>query len=100
MGPEKRLENSCVVHAKRHGWLAYKLKFIGVDGAPDRLFISKTGRFLFVEFKSWTGKLRASQQIVIDDLREHCSECLVCCEFQQFCKILEGLSSEIDGKTE
>lgn len=41
--------------------LCFKLKFVGLMGAPDRLVLMPGGRFYFVEVKQATGSLEPSQ---------------------------------------
>lgn len=48
---------------KARGGRAFKLKFLGCAGAPDRLVLLPGGRFFFVELKKAKGgKLEASQE--------------------------------------
>jgi len=54
---------------KRLRGLCFKLKFLGVMGAPDRLVLLPGGRFYFVEVKQLTGKLEASQEIMFPRLK-------------------------------
>lgn len=46
---ESELEQKCCKIAKLEGWLALKVEKL--RGYPDRLFISMSGRVVFVEFK-------------------------------------------------
>jgi hypothetical protein len=48
--------------------LCFKLKFLGIMGAPDRLVLLPTGRFFFVELKKLGGKLEPSQEIMFPKL--------------------------------
>ena len=57
---ESYIEKKACEIATKHGWLTRKLKFIGRDGAPDRMFI-RDGRVLFVEFKA-PGKVPRPEQ--------------------------------------
>lgn len=49
-GPEAAIERTICKEAEDAGWLVYKLTFIGVNGAPDRLF-GRDGRAILIEFK-------------------------------------------------
>lgn len=60
---EKHLEKKIVNKAKQLGFLTYKFKSPSNRGVPDRIFISKTGKVFFVEFKSKDGKLRKLQEV-------------------------------------
>lgn len=48
--------------------LCFKLKFVGLMGAPDRLVLLPGRRLYFVEVKQNTGKLEASQEIMFPRL--------------------------------
>ncbi len=50
--------------------LCFKLKFIGIMGAPDRLVLMPGGRFFFVELKQLSGKLEPSQEILFPRLEK------------------------------
>lgn len=54
-------ETRTVRQAKLHGWLVRKLTFIGVRGAPDRIF-GKDGRGVVIEFKR-RGEIPGPQQM-------------------------------------
>lgn len=47
---EKAIESRVVAWAKKKGFLAVKVKF-NDNGYPDRLFISRKGHTIFIEFK-------------------------------------------------
>lgn len=50
--------------------LCFKLKFLGVMGAPDRLVLMPGGRFFFVELKQSTGELEPSQAVLFPRLEK------------------------------
>ena len=57
---EYELEQHCCDYARSHGIAAVKLE--GQEGIPDRLFIGKGGRCLFVEFKKQSGGVVSKEQ--------------------------------------
>lgn len=57
-------ETKTVKQAVKHGWKVRKLMFIGVRGAPDRLF-GKDGRSILIEFK------RPGETPSLQQLRRH-----------------------------
>jgi len=59
---ESDAEDELVGGVKRNGGMAFKLKFISIDGAPDRLILMPGGRFFFVEVKKDDGALEATQR--------------------------------------
>ena len=71
---EKDLEKKIVSKAKQLGYRADKYKTPSNKGVPDRLFISKSGKSLYIEFKRKSdgktkgGKLSEKQKENISDL--------------------------------
>ena len=61
---EADAESFLLQSVKRLRGLCFKLKFIGVKGAPDRLLLMPGGKFFLVELKQLSGKLEASQAIL------------------------------------
>lgn len=64
------VQKPVVRYAKSLGWLAWKMKIEGINGAPDYWFF-KRGIIVIMEFKSPDGDLRSQQVLRIKDLREH-----------------------------
>lgn len=63
MGPEAAIEQNNVRYAKdKLGLLVLKLSLFGAGGWPDRLFFSKDGRILFIEYKA-PGKNPTAHQL-------------------------------------
>ena len=58
---EADAEKLLVEGIKSLGGLCFKLKFLGIMGAPDRLVLLPGRRFYFVELKKLGGKLEPSQ---------------------------------------
>jgi hypothetical protein len=64
---EREVLAKAVVRARG---LCLKLKFLCRAGAPDRLVLLPGGRFFFVEMKTTTGKLEASQELLFPRLEK------------------------------
>ena len=64
------VQNPVKRHAKRTGWLTWKMKIEGINGCPDCIFM-KQGRVIWMEFKSPTGRLSAQQTLRIAELIAH-----------------------------
>lgn len=58
---ESPIEEWVASRAEKAGWYCRKMKWIGVDGAPDRFF-AKDGRIVLIEFKTPGGKARKRQK--------------------------------------
>lgn len=61
---ESDAEKLLVSAVRSRGGRAFKLKFIGLDGAPDRLVMMPGKRMWLVELKDDDGKLETSQQVL------------------------------------
>jgi hypothetical protein len=57
-------EKTLIEGIKKLGGKAFKLKFLGLAGAPDRLVLLPKGRLYFVELKREGGKLESSQSVL------------------------------------
>ena len=49
---ERDIESHLVDLAERYGWLVRKIRYIGRNGAPDRMLIDPDGNVTFVELKA------------------------------------------------
>lgn len=67
---EKQTELDVCVYAEEQGCLTIKLNLLGRVGWPDRLFLFKQGRMVFVEFKRVGEKPRKIQEYIHGKLRE------------------------------
>ena len=63
MSPERKFEKRLTELAKKHGWYCRKVKWIGRNGAPDRLLITLGGVVIWVELKSPGEEPEALQKI-------------------------------------
>lgn len=62
---EIKAEDLLKKHVQMRKGLCFKLKFIGIAGAPDRILLMPGGRLFFVELKRAVGgALEPSQKIV------------------------------------
>jgi Holliday junction resolvase len=68
---EKQIEGKIVKKAKELGFLTYKFSSPSNRGIPDRIFIAKSGKIFFIEFKSSKGKLSKLQEHTINKLIEY-----------------------------
>jgi len=66
---EKQVETACVKYAKSKGIVSRKLRYVGVSGAPDRLFLGD-GIMWFVEFKAPGKKARPKQELEASIIRK------------------------------
>jgi hypothetical protein len=66
---ELQIELDTVKQAKRNGYTSYKLTFLGVRGAPDRVF-GKAGHTTVIEFKRPGERPSEQQEVRAAELRE------------------------------
>ena len=59
---EKEVERYLVREVKAHGGLCFKFVSPGNPGVPDRIVITPTGRTVYVELKTETGRLTKAQK--------------------------------------
>lgn len=62
------VQEPTVKHAKRLGWLAWKMKIEGRRGCPDFWFF-RNGKVVIVEFKKVDGEREAQQVLRARDLK-------------------------------
>ena len=62
---EKQIESNVCNYARTKGMMAFKFTSPARAAVPDRLFITPTGKFFFIEFKRTGAKPTPSQE------REH-----------------------------
>lgn len=65
---EKTIERHLVEGIKKSGGLCLKFVSPGTPGVPDRIIITATGRIIFVELKTETGRLTKIQQYTIEQM--------------------------------
>lgn len=65
---EKTIERHLVDGVKRLGGLCVKFVSPGTPGVPDRIIITATGKIIFVELKTETGRLAKIQRYTIEQM--------------------------------
>jgi hypothetical protein len=88
---EKAIEARFVKECKKHGALCLKQNVVGRRGYPDRLILTKSGKYIWVELKTDIGKLSEGQSTAIAELREHGAEVHITYGLDEAMKILELL---------
>ncbi len=85
---EYDLEQRCCDYARKNGIAAVKLE--GQNGIPDRLFISRGGKCLFIEFKKQDGSgiISKEQKFWLKFLGENG---MICNNFDDFVEIINKL---------
>ncbi len=67
------VEKEVCAYAEGLGFMSIKFKDLNRAGGPDRMFISKMGNVMFMEFKGETESISSRQKDYIMDLKNHCA---------------------------
>lgn len=93
---ESQIERHLVDGVKRLGGLCYKFVSPGTLGVPDRVIITATGRIIFVELKTETGRLAKIQRYTIGEMQKRGADVRVVKGLDE----VKQLLAEIGGMTE
>lgn len=67
---ESRIERKLVDGVKKLGGMCIKFTSPGTPGVPDRIIITATGRVIFAELKTETGRLSKIQRYVVGEMQK------------------------------
>lgn len=67
---ESRIERYLVDGVKKLGGMCIKFTSPSTPGVPDRIIITATGRIIFAELKTETGRLAKIQRYVIGEMQK------------------------------
>ena len=67
---ESTIERHLVDGVKKLGGMGLKFTSPGTPGVPDRLIITATGRIIFAELKTETGRLAKIQRYTIGEMQK------------------------------
>lgn len=66
---EKQIERKLVDGVKKLGGLCMKFVSPGHPGVPDRIILTATGRVIFAELKTETGRLSKIQRFMVGQMQ-------------------------------
>lgn len=90
---ESRIERRLVDGVKKLGGMCLKFVSPGTPGAPDRLIITPTGRIIFAELKTETGRLAKIQRYTIGEMQKRGADVRVVKGIDEVMQLL----AEIEG---
>jgi len=93
---ESRIERHLVEGVKKMGGMCVKFVSPGTPGVPDRLIITATGRIIFAELKTETGRLAKIQRYTIEQMQKRGADVRVVKGLDE----VKQLLAEIGGMTE
>ncbi len=67
---ENQIEKRLVEGIKKQGGMCMKFVSPGTAGVPDRIIITATGKIIFVELKTETGRLSKIQMYTIGEMKK------------------------------
>lgn len=91
-----KIEGPVCEHAKRLRVRAHKLQGPGNSGMPDRLFTYK-GFCIYVEFKTKTGRLGATQKIISKHLAEEWQPTVLIDDKEEGIALLNEFTRAVDS---
>lgn len=92
---ESSIERQLVDGVKKLGGMCMKFTSPGRAGVPDRIILTSTGRVIFAELKSETGRLTKLQAYTIDEMRKHGADVRVVKGLSEVKALLEELSNGV-----
>lgn len=93
---ENRIERHLVDGVKKLGGMCVKFVSPGTPGVPDRLIITATGKIIFAELKTETGRLAKIQRYTIEQMQKRGADVRVVKGLDE----VKQLLAEIGGMTE
>lgn len=94
---ESYIESYLVRKVKEHGGLCYKFVSPGNPGVPDRLIITPSGKTIFVELKTKTGRLAKVQKWQRSEMEKRGADCRVLFGMDAVKDFLSEVFSEQNG---
>lgn len=85
---ESAVENPVVIRAEANGYYVRKVKWIGVDGAPDRVFARDDRGTVWIEFKKPGKEPRRRQANEHRDMRAAGMEVYYCDDVDEALRLL------------
>lgn len=90
---EKQIERHLVDGVKKLGGLCFKFVSPGHPGVPDRIIITASGRVIFVELKTETGRLSKIQRYTVNQMMLRGADVRVV----KGLEVVKALLAEIEG---
>lgn len=94
---ESRIERHLVEGVKRLGGMCVKFVSPGTLGVPDRLIITATGRIIFAELKTETGRLAKIQRYTIGEMQKRGADVRVVKGLDEVKALLAEIGGMQDG---
>lgn len=94
---ESRIERHLVEGVKRLGGMCVKFVSPGTPGVPDRLIITATGRIIFAELKTETGRLAKIQRYTIGEMQKRGADVRVVKGLDEVKALLAEIGGMQDG---
>ncbi len=90
---ESRIERRLVEGVKKLGGMCIKFTSPGTPGVPDRIILTATGRIIFAELKTETGRLSKLQKYIVGEMQKRGADVRVVKGIEE----VKALLKEIEG---
>lgn len=94
---ESKIERHLVDGVKKLGGMCVKFVSPGTPGVPDRIIITKTGRIIFAELKTETGRLSKIQRYVVGEMQKRGADVRVIKGLDSVKELLKEIGGDADG---
>ena len=96
---ESTIERHLVDGVKKLGGMCLKLVSPVTPGVPDRIIITATGRIIFAELKTETGRLSKIQRYTVEQMQKRGADVRVVKGMDSVKALLEEIGGLTNGKS-
>ena len=95
---ESTIERHLVDGVKKLGGMCLKFTSPGTPGVPDRLIITATGRIMFAELKTETGRLSKIQRYTVEQMQKRGADVRVVKGMDSVKALLDEIGGSTNGE--
>ncbi len=96
---ESTIERHLVEGVKKLGGMCVKFVSPGTPGVPDRIIITATGRIIFAELKTETGRLSKIQRYTVEQMQKRGADVRVVKGMDSVKALLEEIGGLTNGES-
>lgn len=95
---ESTIERRLVDGVRRLGGMCVKFTSPGTPGVPDRIIITATGRIIFAELKTETGRLSKIQRYTVEQMQKRGADVRVVKGMDNVKALLDEIGGSANGE--